>query len=156
MNFLLQQLAEADPQSLRIVIALTNAIIAATALLTASARLYHYIRERNQKTMATKGTKNAGTAKSARDADTEKEDFLAGELHGEFTELPEQFANTIGQVARLTIAGGGYFGLSVSDDGVSAKLVINRGKLRTERRFYRLTDVEAALAVCLNKLRSTV
>lgn len=106
--------------------------------------------------MTTKGTKDARTTKSARDADTEKEDFLAGELHGEFTELPEQFANTIGQVARLTIAGGGYFGLSVSDDGVSAKLVINRGKLRTERRFYRLTDVEAALAVCLNKLRSTV
>lgn len=153
--FLLQALADADPQFLRITIALTNALIAVTAVITGLARLFHYWRTRKEPKMTAKGTKVASTKRTERPPSTEVADFLAGELIGEFSELPEQLANTIGQVARLAITGGGYIGLSVSDDGVSAKLVVNRGQLRTERRFYRITDLEAALAICFSKLRSS-
>lgn len=103
--------------------------------------------------MTTKGAKLNGKRDKIEVDATSKADFLTGLISGEFTDIQPQLAANIGTIAGLAISGGGYFGLSVSDDGVSAKLVIHRGNLQTDRRFYRIADLEAALAKCLTVLK---
>lgn len=84
--------------------------------------------------------------------DTTPDDFPA-ELRGEFEQLPRQLAANIGAVARAAVVGGGYFGLSITDDGGSARLAIRRGSFVLDRRFYAVGKLEAALAYCVGKLR---
>lgn len=84
----------------------------------------------------------------------ETEDLLGADFAGEFGEVPTTLEAAIGCIARLAVIKGGYFGLSVSDDRVSCRLVVRTGKRGVDRRFYRLADLEAALAKCLTALRS--
>jgi hypothetical protein len=86
--------------------------------------------------------------------DTTPDDFPE-ELRGEFEDLPQQLAANIGVVARATVIGGGYFGLSVTDDGGSVRLAIRRGTFAIDRRFYDVRKLESALAYCIGKLRES-
>jgi len=140
------------PNSISTAIAVVNTIVAIAAQLTAMATLIVAIDVRRQATMATKGTNNARTKRTSDATPGDSEDFLAGEFSGEFTDLSDQLAANIGTIARLAVSNGGYFGISVSDDGVTSRLVIRRGTVATDRRFYRVTDLEHALAVALHKL----
>ena len=80
-------------------------------------------------------------------------DDFPDELGGEFTEIPDQLAANLGTVAGMVVSGGGYFGISVTDDGGSVRLAIRHGTLALDRRFYALTKLESALAYCVAKLR---
>jgi hypothetical protein len=84
--------------------------------------------------------------------DTTPSDFPA-ELRGEFEDFPQQLSSNIGVVARASVAGGGYFGLSVTDDGGSVRLAIRHGNFAIDRRFYDVRKLEQALAYCIGKLR---
>jgi hypothetical protein len=84
--------------------------------------------------------------------DTTPDDFPA-ELRGEFEDLPQQLSANIGTVARAAVLGGGYFGISVTDDGGSVRLAIRHGNFAIDRRFYDVRKLESALAYCIGKLR---
>lgn len=153
MAFLLRQLADADPQFLRIVIAVTNALIAITTVVSALAKLAHYLKNKDHKAMTKKGTNNADAKRKSAPSDADTEDLLDGQFAGEFVQLPEGLTVALGTICRLALVNGGYFGLSVTDDGITARLALRTGKYHVDRRFYRLPDLEAALAKCLEKLR---
>lgn len=128
----------------------------ATALATATtawAVLCHAWLVWGDRKMTAKGTKNGKPKDSSGTTVDNGPDFLAGIVSGEFAELPAQLVANIGTIAGLAITGGGYFGISASDDGVTARLVVKRGQLQTDRRYYRVADLEAALAKCLTVLR---
>jgi len=97
---------------------------------------------------ATNESKRPTTAKR----DTTPDDFPA-ELLGEFSSISGQLATNIGTIAGLAINGGGYFGISVTDDGGSVRLAIRHGAFELDRRFYAVGKLEGALAYCLTKLR---
>ena len=80
-------------------------------------------------------------------------DDFPSELLGEFATLPSQTVQNVGTIAGLAVGGGGYFGLSVTDDGGSVRLAIRHGSFVLDKRFYGLTKFEGALAYCLGKLR---
>lgn len=82
---------------------------------------------------------------------TAPDDFPA-ELGGEFSTLPEQTLLNVGTIAGLAVSGGGYFGLSVTDDGGSVRLAVRSGSFVLDKRFYALGKFEGALAYCLRKL----
>jgi len=105
--------------------------------------------------MNKKGPTNVQNGRKAPPANADEEDLFAGEFVGEFADLPTTIENPIGVVARLVCSNGGYFGLSITDDGGSARLAIRTGKFVADRRFYRLTELEAALAKAFSKLRET-
>lgn len=100
----------------------------------------------------TKGTKDdkGRTTYSARS--TAPADFPT-ELDGEFGAIPTQTVANIGTIAGLAVVGGGYFGISVTDDGGSIRLAVRRGSFELDKRFYDLRKFDAALAYCLGKLR---
>lgn len=86
--------------------------------------------------------------------DTAPDDFPI-ELGGEFEGIPDQTLENIGTIAGLAISGGGYFGISVTDDGGSLRLAIRSGSFALDKRFYALAKFEGALAYCLGKLRDS-
>lgn len=86
--------------------------------------------------------------------DASSEDIFAGSVTAQFGAIPKSIEAQVGLVARLTISAGGYFGLSVTDDGGSCRLAIRHGTLVADRRFYTLGDLEAALSTCYSKLRA--
>jgi len=103
--------------------------------------------------MPTRGEKkHESAAKRTESRDTAPDDFPA-ELLGEFAEIPAQLAANIGTIAGIAVGGGGYFGISVTDDGGSVRLAIRHKSLNLDRRFYGIAKLEAALAYCLRKLR---
>jgi len=104
--------------------------------------------------MATKGTKpNASVRTSGREQTALPDDFPT-ELLGEFGSLPEQTIANIGTIAGYAIAHGGYFGISTTDDGGSAKLAIRAASLSFEKRVYKLADLDKLLSYSLGKLRN--
>lgn len=149
--FLLQEL-DPDPDSIRMIIAATSLIVVLASLIAAIITLAVATYTRGTISMATKGTNNAKQQRTNSSTADHGEDFLAGEFTGEFAEISEQLAANLGTIAKLAVIGGGYFGISVSDDGVTSRLVIRRGAMATDRRFYRTSDLEHALAVALKKL----
>jgi hypothetical protein len=84
--------------------------------------------------------------------DTTPDDF-PDELRGEFEHLPKQLTANLGTIAGIAVSGGGYFGISVTDDGGSVRLAIRHGAFAIDRRFYAIGKLESALAYCLGKLR---
>lgn len=74
------------------------------------------------------------------------------DLSGEFEELPAITVQNIGTIASLAVRGGGYFGLSITDDGGSARIAIRNGPFVLDKRFYQMSKFEGALAYCLRKL----
>jgi hypothetical protein len=103
--------------------------------------------------MATKGTKQNESNRFTRSEQTSLPADFPLELLGEFGSISEQLATNIGTIASLTIGKGGYFGISVSDDRCSAKLVVRTALLNFERRVYKTADLEKLLAYSLGKLR---
>lgn len=103
--------------------------------------------------MTTKGPKNVVNGRKTTGTDVPSEDLFDGEFPGEFADLPKTIENPIGVVARLVCSNGGYFGLSITDDGGSARLAIRTGKFVADKRFYRLTELEAALSKAFSRLR---
>jgi len=94
---------------------------------------------------------NAKRGTADRKADTTPDDF-PDELNGEFSDLPTQLVANIGTIAGLAISGGGYFGVSVTDDGGSCRLAIRNGSFILDKRFSTIAKLEGALAYCLRKL----
>lgn len=84
-------------------------------------------------------------------ADVSPDDFPA-ELDGDFAVLPGQLAKSIGAIAGLALRGGGYFGISITDDGGSCRLAVRNGTFALDKRFSSLVKLEGALAYCLRKL----
>lgn len=105
--------------------------------------------------MPKKGPNNVNNGRKAPDQNAPTEDLFDGEFPGEFTDLPKTIENPLGVVARLVCSNGGYFGLSITDDGGSARLAIRTGKFVADKRFYRLTELEAALAKAFSRLRES-
>jgi len=79
-------------------------------------------------------------------------DDFPDELSGEFAELPDQTIKNIGTIAGFAVRNGGYFGISVTDDGGSCRLAIRNGPFVLDKRFSTLAKFEGALAYCLRKL----
>jgi hypothetical protein len=101
--------------------------------------------------MATKGVKpNGRKPNSISEPDSLPDDFPA-ELAGEFIKLPSQFWGNFGTVAGRALARGGYLGLSVTDDGGSAKLAVRCPYVSFEKRVYKLTDLERLVSYLLTK-----
>lgn len=73
-------------------------------------------------------------------------------LRGEFERFGDVHTGNIGTIAALALRGGGYFGISVTDDGGSCKLAVRCGKVAFEKRCYSLVQFEALLAYSLKKL----
>jgi len=86
-----------------------------------------------------------------RKADTTPDDF-PDELNGEFSDLSDVLVRNIGAIAGLAVSGGGYFGVSVTDDGGSCRLAIRNGSFVLDKRFSTIAKLEGALAYCLRKL----
>lgn len=99
-----------------------------------------------------RGTKNATDATRTSARDTTPDDF-PDELRGDFDALSGQLVENLGTIAALAVSGGGYFGISVTDDGGSVRLAIRHQSFNLDRRFYGIGKLEAALAYCLRKLR---
>jgi len=97
--------------------------------------------------------KNAPSGQVNKPGNTAPDDFPE-ELRGEFEQIPSQLAANIGAIAALAVAGGGYFGISVPDDGGSCRLAIRHKSFELDRRFSGIGKLEGALAYCLQKLRS--
>jgi len=95
---------------------------------------------------------NAKRGTTDRKTDTAPDDF-PDELNGEFSELSEQLVRNIGTIAGLAVSGGGYFGVSVTDDGGSCRLAIRSGPFVLDKRFSTIAKFEGALAYCLRKLQ---
>jgi len=105
--------------------------------------------------MTTKGSKTNAPSTKPKTEDAPSEDIFAGEQFGQFGQIPPGLEAAIGALCRITIQSGGYFGLSVTDDGGSCRLAIRSGGLSADRRFYALPDLETAIARCYAKLRGT-
>lgn len=103
--------------------------------------------------MPTRGSKKDATASTGNTSRTHTPDDFPDELRGDFDEIPAQLAANIGTIAGIAVSGGGYFGISVTDDGGSARLAIRHKSFDLDRRFYGVGKLEAALAYCLRKLQ---
>jgi len=103
--------------------------------------------------MTTRGSKKDATTSAGNTSRSHTPDDFPDELRGDFDEIPPQLAANIGTIAGIAVGGGGYFGLSVTDDGGSARLAIRHKSFDLDRRFYGIGKLEAALAYCLRKLR---
>lgn len=101
--------------------------------------------------MATKGTTDAKARPQSTQPTALPDDF-PDELRGEFSAFSDVNRTCIGIIAGYAIVGGGYFGLSVTDDGDSCKLAIRCKKLAFEKRCGSLKQFEALLAYCQRKL----
>jgi hypothetical protein len=101
--------------------------------------------------MATKGRRNYGTERAADvQRDVLPDDFPA-ELVGEFRDLPAQFWQNFGTICGRVLASGGYVGLSITDDGGSAKLAVRCALVSFEKRVYKFVDMERLTAYLLGK-----
>lgn len=103
--------------------------------------------------MPTKGAKNVQSSRKVELDATETTDPTSDIGGGDFTELPRTLEPALGAVVRVCTRGGGYFGLAITDDGGSAKLVVRTQHVVVERRFYKLTEFEAAIAKVFSSLR---
>lgn len=101
--------------------------------------------------MPAKEKPNAKPGTIHREAIALPDDFPS-ELRGEFSELSDVNIKCIGIVAGHAVVGGGYFGLSITDDGDSCKLVVRHKKLAFEKRCGSLKQFETLLAYCQRKL----
>lgn len=101
-----------------------------------------------------KGTTDAKRGHTANQADTAPADFPTG-LDGEFSRLPAQTVKNLGTIAGLAVADGGYFGISVTDDGGSCRLAVRHQQVVLDKRLYRLSHLDTALAYLLSKLRES-
>ena len=79
-------------------------------------------------------------------------DDFPEEFDGEFLKLPSQLIKNFGTIAGLAISGGGYFGISVTDDGGSCRLAVRSGSFVLDKRFSTIAKLEGAMAYCLRKL----
>jgi hypothetical protein len=104
--------------------------------------------------MPIKGVANVKRNRKATDNTDQTEDPLGDLASGDFEELPESLSSALGATVRAVTRRGGYFGLSTTDDGGSAKLVVRTGKVHVDRRFYKLADLEAAIAKIFAAVRS--
>jgi len=96
--------------------------------------------------------KPSDTGRSTHTQGNTAPDDYPEELRGDFEQLSPQTIQNIGTVAGAAISGGGYFGLSVTDDGGSARLAIRHGAFVLDKRYYAVGKFEAALAYCVRKL----
>jgi len=103
--------------------------------------------------MTTKEKQSGNKGSVYREAPPLPDDFPS-ELRGEFSELSAVNIKCIGIVAGHAVTGGGYFGLSITDDGDSCKLVVRHKKLAFEKRCGSIKQLEALLAYCQTKLTS--
>jgi len=103
--------------------------------------------------MPVKGVKNATRNRKANSTDAEAEDIFSDLPSGDFAGLPQSLEAALGALVRVCTRRGGYVGISITDDGGSAKLTIRTGNFHADRRFYKLADFEAAVAQVFGKLR---
>jgi hypothetical protein len=103
--------------------------------------------------MPVKGDKGGNNRPVPRETTPLPDDFPS-ELRGEFSEFSAVNIKCIGIIAGHATVGGGYFGLSITDDGDSCKLVVRNKKLAFEKRCGSLKQFEALLAYCQTKLTS--
>jgi hypothetical protein len=103
--------------------------------------------------MPTTGAKKNATRPKDSASTTQTPDDFPAELRGEFEEVGGQLAANIGTVAGMAVSSGGYFGISITDDGGSVRLAVRHGTLALDRRFYTVGQLESALAYLVGKLR---
>lgn len=101
--------------------------------------------------MPTKGVKTNAKRTIASTEPTSLPDDFPSELVGEFTKLSGQFWQNFGTVSGRCLAHGGYIGLSVTDDGGSAKLAVRCPYVSFEKRVYKFGDLERLTAYLLTK-----
>ncbi len=106
--------------------------------------------------MTTKGAKPNAKSKPRSQPSPETADEFDSQFPPEFSGLPDQLVTNFGPIIRLALAGGGYFGISVSDDRNSCKLAVRCGQFIFERRLNGIKQLEAASAFCFGKLRERV
>jgi len=136
---------------------LVDAIYQAVLLLGAIAAAYsarrHLTINKELTPMESKGAKTHDAGRTNGHNAIEKEDLLDDAVTGEFAEIPQSLEAAIGAICRLSVINGGYFGVSVTDDRVSCRIVVNTGKGKHDRRYYRLADFSDVLAKLLPKLK---
>lgn len=101
--------------------------------------------------MATRSKTN-GPKPNSSDRATALPDDFPSDLRGEFDGLPTNVCTAYGIVAGLALAGGGYIGLSTTDDGSSCKLAVRAARLSFEKRVISIAQLEKLLVYCKNKL----
>lgn len=74
-------------------------------------------------------------------------------LSEEFGNLPGQLTTNLGTVIGLVLRGGGYFGLSITDDGGAARIAVRCKRFTVDRRVYKLTDLQAVVSKIHTALR---
>jgi len=72
-------------------------------------------------------------------------DDFPEEFDGEFVQLPSQLVKNIGVIAGLAVSGGGYFGISVTDDGGSCRIAVRNGSFVLDKRFSTITKLEGEI-----------
>lgn len=102
-------------------------------------------------------TKRGETNATKRNKPTEPlglPDDFPPELLGEFSNIPDRFWTNFGTICGLCLTGGGYIGLSITDDGGSVKLAVRCPYVSFEKRVYKLADLEAVTAYMLRKTKA--
>ena len=102
--------------------------------------------------MATKKETSSAERRATNTQGNIAPDDFPSELAGEFAEISEQTVRNIGTIAGLAVRNGGYFGISVTDDGGSCRLAVRNGPFVLDKRFSTAAKLEGALAYCLRKL----
>lgn len=105
-------------------------------------------------TVPAKGSENVKGRRKGPDPRPETEDLLSDLPSGDFASIPQQLEPAIGALCAVVLSGGGYIGFSTTDDGGSAKLTIRTAKHYVDRRFYKLADLEAAIATVFSRVRN--
>lgn len=98
-----------------------------------------------------KGKGNVEPRGEGKREDTVPADFPA-EFGGEFQSLSQQLCANLGTLAGLALVGGGYFGISITDDGGSIRLAVRSGSFQFDKRFYSLAKFEGATAWLARRL----
>lgn len=104
--------------------------------------------------MPTKRGESNATKRNQHVESSSLPDDFPSELLGEFTDLSGQFWANFGAVSGLALAHGGYIGLSITDDGGSAKLAVRCSYVSFEKRVYKFADLERLTAYLLGKAKS--
>lgn len=102
--------------------------------------------------MKAKGVKKHEPKREGSESGPSPTDEFDNEFPSEFAGFPKQLIANIGPVIERALLGGGYFGISISDDRGSCKLVVRHGPFEFDRRLPTINHLEQALAFCFRKL----
>lgn len=129
-------------------------LLALVADASAAFLIYErYLIRKDQLKMPTKKDQSNAKPRTRAGKTDQVESQLDFEFSSEFSDLPEILCTNLGIILRLAIRNGGYFGLSVTDDGGSARLAIRCSRFTLDKRVYQLRQLELIASTVYSKLR---